>query len=74
MADDQHMMYATNIVKQPAVIESYTGKYVLVADSSSGSTYHNLNKAICIMAENGWRAVNLTGKDRDLYVLMERIG
>ena len=81
MANERKMMMAKDIVKNPVLLKEYTGKYVVICDSTMTDLQcHNLNNAICILADEGWRAVNIavtsaggvSNSGHFMYVLMER--
>ena len=77
MANDRKMLSATDIVKNPAIAREYPSKYVIIWDTAMADwKLHNLNNAICIMAEDGWRPINITTAvdgTHYMYALMERL-
>lgn len=67
---------AAEIVDDPSKIELISGKYAIIQDSnlSGGNfTIKNLPAAINLMANSGWRCVNIMASSNSLYALMERI-
>ncbi len=74
------MLAAPAVVKKPGLVANYNGRYVILFDQALSSTmFNNLNKAICFMAERGWKVVSITalhspkGIDAHLmYALLEK--
>lgn len=70
------MLFAPNIVSNPEIISEIDGKYQIIYDQSiTDFKFDNLNEAICMMSEKGWRCVNITvfyDKFRVMYALMEK--
>jgi hypothetical protein len=67
---------AAEIVDDPSKIELISGKYAIIQDSNlcgGDFTIKNLPAAINLMANSGWRCVNIMGSSNSLYALMERI-
>jgi hypothetical protein len=55
------MLIASNILANPSLIDALSQKYVVVFDQAlAGLKFDNLNRAINVMAEKGWRCVSLT--------------
>jgi len=68
-------MEAKKIVQNPDIVDNHEGKYLLVWDSSlAGGEYKNLEKAINILVEKGWKLIQLESmsKFNALYALFER--
>jgi len=74
--------YCSSIIENPDKYASYPYKYLLIRDQSTQGSYVNLIKAINLLAERGWRCLNVTsGIDikpmsnvfQDMYALMEKI-
>jgi hypothetical protein len=74
------------LVDNPEKIDEIQGKYLILHDIGFGPTmtFNNMNKAINLMAEKGWRCINISvvsGGSRglvpyptyDMYALMERL-
>jgi len=71
---------AIQIVDNPQI--EVEGRYLIIGDTTIlKQTFQNLNKAINIMAERGWKCINLTsvmlaggftGVRISCYALMER--
>jgi hypothetical protein len=72
---------AFRLLKGEEKIDEIEGKYVIIYDQSmASSTHDNLNKAINLMADKGWRCVDICvvfnakgGGAQYMYALMERI-
>ena len=72
---------AIEIVRDSEKVQLIAGKYIIIHDSSYHNvTFDNLVKAINIMANSGWKCVNITsmnntkGLDTNMmYALMEKI-
>jgi hypothetical protein len=63
---------AKDIVNNPAIVESISGKYILVKDKAR---YDQLTMAINIMAEAGWKCISFViFNPGEGAILMERIG
>jgi hypothetical protein len=79
---DPVMLLAASIVKDPRVLDAYPGSYLVVYDQSvTYPRFDNLNRALCVAADRGWRALSisnlnmpiLTGTQSMMYVLLERL-
>jgi len=70
------MLTAAEIVGKPAVLDSIQWKMQLVRDLSNSGRLDNLNRAIVLMAEKGWKpftmAVSESSRFVSAYVLMVR--
>ena len=73
---------ATKILQNPDLIKDISEKYVILFDQSMGVSpkFNNLNKAINLMAEKGWRCVNVSALQSTagmtaamMYALTEKI-
>jgi len=74
--EDQRFLRAADIVENPEIVEKIRGMYQMIGDLSMKGMFHNLDRAIKIMAENGWRASGITvasGAPDVAMVLMERV-
>ncbi len=77
---NEAMKLAAEIIKNPKLLEQYSGQYLIVMDQAiTYPRFDILNQAICLMAEQGWRAINIATisntigiKANMMYVLMER--
>jgi hypothetical protein len=77
------MILASKIVSNPEIVDEIIGKYQIIYDQALARfKFDNLNKAICIMAEKGWRCVNITSFNLSggpfstathMYALMEKL-
>ncbi len=77
------MVLAASILSNPLMIDAIQGKYTIVYDQALASLkFDNLNMAINIMAEKGWRCVGITSYNMAgqifsqaiyMYALMERL-
>ena len=78
------MILAPEIVRNPEIIDEIRGKYQILYDQTLANfQFDNLNKAICIMAEKGWKCVSITtfnfaaggiiSTANYMYALMEKI-
>jgi len=75
------MLDAKDIVKKPEVIDEIKGNYEIISDSTQTGTLNNMNQAINLMSQKGWRCVgmpiaaqagSLTGYRIVAFALMER--
>lgn len=77
---NETMKLAAEIIKNPKLLDQYSGQYLIVMDQAiTYPRFDILNQAICLMAEQGWRAINIASisntigiKANMMYVLMER--
>ena len=77
---DTAMKLAAEIIKNPGLLSQYQGRYLIVMDQAvTYPRFDNLNLAICIAAEQGWRAINtcilsapVGIKASMMYILMEK--
>ncbi len=75
---NQKMLGAAAIVKDPSILDQIQGCYQTVLDFSTGVQQNNLDKALKIMADKGWKAISMTSHyDPQLaqtvtYVILER--
>jgi hypothetical protein len=77
------MIIAHNIVSNPLLLDSLNDRYVVIFDQTLAEMkFDNLNKAINIMAEKGWKCVNITSFNASgqllstafyMYALMEKL-
>ena len=55
------MVRAYEVVNNPSMISNFAGKYKIVWDSSLATAkFDHLNVAICLMAQEGWKCINIT--------------
>lgn len=68
------IVYAKEIIKHPEILDEIEGRYLIVLDVSISGRLDNLEEAINIMAEKGWRCVGFTGGGQggQQQALMER--
>ena len=72
------MIQAEKIVENPGIIDEYPERYWIIWDASlglkRGVELKNLQKAINILARNGWRCINISaiGQINGAYALMEK--
>ena len=76
------MIFAPDIIKKPEVIDKIETKYQIIYDQAlTNVKFDKLNQAINIMAQKGWKCVNITsmnmpgvfkGAATILYALMEK--
>jgi len=67
-------IWADDIVRSPEKVEEIKSKYCVLCDRTvTGGKFDNMNRAINIMAEKGWRCISMTTTGTSLYVLMEKI-
>jgi len=76
------MIFAPDIIKNPQIIDKIENKYQIIYDQSiAHAKFDNLNHAINVMAQKGWKCVNITtmniaggfkGVATFLYALMEK--
>ena len=81
--EDGDMILASEIVRNPEILDKISGAYQMLYDQALASfKFDNLNKAICIMAQKGWKCLgiasfNLSGgifsSANYMYALMARI-
>jgi hypothetical protein len=58
---NETMKLAAELVKNPKLLDEYPGQYLIVMDQAlTYPRFDILNQAICLMAEKGWQAVNIT--------------
>jgi hypothetical protein len=80
---DQEMLLAAKIVKNPESVDGIRGRYQIIWDQALAHlSFDNLDRAIKIMAEKGWKAISITSLSRPsalgggpamyMYALMER--
>lgn len=77
---NETMKLAAELIKNPKLLDQYSGQYLIVMDQAiTYPRFDILNQAICLMAEQGWRAINIATisntigiKANMMYVLMER--
>jgi hypothetical protein len=80
MDKDHKMLSVQDMDKFRKALKDYDGKYVIISDSALMMDLHNLNRAICIMADLGWRPINITSNYEQsqsrtaIYALMEKVG
>jgi hypothetical protein len=77
------MILASQIISNPAIIEEIQSRYLIIYDQTLvGVRFDNLNRAINVMAEKGWRCVSITSFNAAgqmlsqafyMYALMERL-
>jgi len=80
---DLKTIKAIRLLRKPYLIYSLKDvKYLLIEDSSTKATFDNLIRCINLLAENGWRCINLVTVSLGggpmlhwphMYALMERI-
>ena len=57
------MLKASDILDEPEIIDDIEGKYQIIHDeSNTGFKFDNLNNAVCLMAEKGWRCLSISGE------------
>lgn len=75
------MLSAPEVVRDPAMLDEYPGAFLILFDQAVlYPRFDNLNRAICMAAERGWRALSisnlnmpiLTTATSIMYVLLER--
>jgi len=76
------MMQASAVLSESSSLKNCVDKYlILYEQASKGLKFDNLNKAINVMAEAGWRCINITScnvlgeaasKGICMYALMEK--
>ena len=82
--DSTAMLWATKIVSDPNIVEEIKTKYQIICDQALvGLKFDNLNKAINVMAEKGWRCIGITSFNAAgqaifsqafyIYALMEKL-
>ena len=82
--DITETLRATTIVFNPSIVEEIKNRYQIICDQALfGVKFNNLNKAINIMAEKGWRCIGITSfnaagqaifpQQLYIYALMEKI-
>jgi hypothetical protein len=77
------MLLATEVLANPSLVDKLIDKYVILFDQALvGLKFHNLNRAINVMAEKGWRCTSITSFNAAgqlfsqafyMYALMEKI-
>ena len=75
MEKGEELVEAKKIVKNPEIVDNYEGKYLLVWDSSLvGGEYKNFEKAINILADKGWKLIQIEAmsKINALYAVLEK--
>jgi hypothetical protein len=82
-SDTQGMIFAAKVLDNPTVVDNIDGMYVIIYDTATVSMkYDKLNRVINIMAEKGWRCVNITATNSPvvwpstialMYALMEKL-
>jgi hypothetical protein len=81
---DQKMLYAASIVKDPTTLDNVQGRYQTICDQTLGVkslSMDNFDRAIKIMSERGWRPISITATTINtgmliaiyLYALLERV-
>jgi len=78
---EHKMILAVEVVKNPTLLDDYTGKYLILYDQSlTQLKFDYLNSAMNIAAERGWKPIlmsateNIGGPRANyLYVMLERI-
>ena len=80
---DQKMLLAASIVGNPALVDQIRGSYQTIVDQTLGVkslAFDNLDRAIKIMGEKGWRPVSIATNNivgagfiaYRIYALLER--
>jgi hypothetical protein len=54
---------ASKIVEDPTRLDRHDGAYVMVRDTSMMGTFTNLMDALNILAERGWRVVQMVNNE-----------
>lgn len=72
------MILASKIVGNPSLVDSIGDKYAIIYDTAIGYKFDNLNKAINILAQKGWRCVSIAFLPQEkvssaMYTLLERL-
>jgi len=84
--NDQEMLLAAKIVYHPEVVDGIRGRYQIIWDQALMKLdFDNIDRAIKIMAEKGWKAISITSLSRGpgsnplgggsamyMYALLER--
>ena len=78
-----NMSMASEILTNPKILKSYSGKYLVIADQSvemKNVKFNDLQKAINLVAEDGWKCLGISSNFAPVgsgiihfYALMERI-
>ncbi|MFH0848631.1 MAG: hypothetical protein V1857_03940 [archaeon] len=79
--EDQSILKADEIVANPEIVEKIRGRYQMIfqtlSELSMKGMPHNLNRAIKIRGESGWRVVAFAAdyevKVTMFFVIMERV-
>jgi hypothetical protein len=79
---NEKMVMAQEIVKNPKLLDAYSGRYLTIYDQAATyPKFDNLSAALCILADKGWRAVNVSNFQSPMglgtgtammYALLER--
>ena len=77
------MIFAPDIVKNPQIVDKIESRYQIIYDQSlTKPRLDNINEAINIMAEKGWKCINILpmnmpavfkGAAIIIYALMEKL-
>jgi hypothetical protein len=62
--EDQKMLKAADIVKNPQLVDQIRGRYQTIFDATVGLkslSFDNFDRATKIMAEKGWKAISISG-------------
>ena len=80
MIEENKMIDATDILRNPSDIQKITKKYVILNDQAGlrRKTFDNMIQAINLMSEHAWGCVNISTMYVEsgallMYALMEKI-
>jgi len=55
------MILASEVIRKPEIVDEIKGKYQILYDQAlTKFKFDNMNKAICIMAEKGWKCISIS--------------
>ncbi len=74
------MLSTADVGANPSIFRTYPGKYMILQDTAiTGFAFHNLNRAICVAAEFGWKTISITTMiaamgiaNQHMYALLEK--
>ena len=70
------MLGAKEIANNPSKIDEVQTRAQIILDTTTDITFDNMNKAVGLMVEKGWKPVAMTGFHsppwRLLYVILQR--
>jgi hypothetical protein len=62
---DQEMLLAAKIVNHPEIVDDIRGRYQIIMDQALVKLgFDNIDRAIKIMAEKGWKPISITALNR----------